>query len=78
MHSIHILASHLLTPSLLKDKGSGHGTASKSAWQGHEKAPDAINFSDEEDMIDDEDAPSEAQHAPSSNLNPQYVFSLFT
>ena len=39
--------------------------------QGHEKATNAINYSDEEDMIEDEDAPAEAKHATSASHAPQ-------
>ncbi len=54
----------------LKDESGASAMAIRKG-QGHEKAPDAINYSDEEDMIDDEDAPAEAQHATTASLAPQ-------
>ena len=59
----------------MKDKGTATAMAREGPGQGHGKAPDAINYSDEEDMIDDEDAP--AQHAIAGSPAPQCVSLLF-
>ncbi len=62
--------TNLLTLLLLKDENGASAMGIRKE-QGHEKATNAISYSDEEDMIDDEDAPAEAQHATNASYAPQ-------
>ena len=60
----------------MKAEGSARAKAATKVEPADEKAPDAQNFSDEEDMIDDEDAPAEALATPAVSSAPQYAHSL--
>ena len=60
-----------------QDKGKATALALQRSGQGNEKASDAINYSDEEDMIDDEDAPAAALQATNGSPAPQCVLLSF-
>lgn len=63
----------------VQTEGKSRERPSKSQGQSFEKAPDAINFSDEEDMIDEEEAAPavSAAPAPASATPSQCVCSWF-